>query len=80
MPKTALLIGAGPADVRGVLVTHMHFDHIGLAGAELVGDPVEPPPDVVDQERSQLGADHRVIVDQENTYHAAPNHHHRYSG
>jgi glyoxylase-like metal-dependent hydrolase (beta-lactamase superfamily II) len=25
-------IGAGPADVRGVLVTHMHFDHIGLAG------------------------------------------------
>jgi glyoxylase-like metal-dependent hydrolase (beta-lactamase superfamily II) len=26
------LIGARPADVRGVLVTHMHFDHIGLAG------------------------------------------------
>jgi len=25
-------IGAGLADVRGVLVTHMHFDHIGLAG------------------------------------------------
>jgi glyoxylase-like metal-dependent hydrolase (beta-lactamase superfamily II) len=25
-------MGAGPADVRGVLVTHMHFDHIGLAG------------------------------------------------
>jgi glyoxylase-like metal-dependent hydrolase (beta-lactamase superfamily II) len=25
-------IGAGPAHVRGVLVTHMHFDHIGLAG------------------------------------------------
>jgi glyoxylase-like metal-dependent hydrolase (beta-lactamase superfamily II) len=25
-------IGAGPADVRGILVTHMHFDHIGLAG------------------------------------------------
>ncbi len=25
-------IGAGIADVRGVLVTHMHFDHIGLAG------------------------------------------------
>ena len=24
-------IGASPADVRGVLVTHMHFDHIGLA-------------------------------------------------
>src|SRR5437868_1825533 len=25
-------IGAGIADVRGVLVTHLHFDHIGLAG------------------------------------------------
>ena len=25
-------IGAGMADVRGVLVTHMHFDHVGLAG------------------------------------------------
>ncbi len=25
-------IGAGPADVRGVLVSHMHLDHIGLAG------------------------------------------------
>jgi glyoxylase-like metal-dependent hydrolase (beta-lactamase superfamily II) len=25
-------IGAGPRDVRGVLVTHMHFDHAGLAG------------------------------------------------
>jgi glyoxylase-like metal-dependent hydrolase (beta-lactamase superfamily II) len=25
-------IGAGLADVRGVLVTHMHYDHIGLAG------------------------------------------------
>jgi glyoxylase-like metal-dependent hydrolase (beta-lactamase superfamily II) len=25
-------IGAGLTDVRGVLVTHMHFDHIGLAG------------------------------------------------
>ncbi|WP_336029325.1 MBL fold metallo-hydrolase [Geodermatophilus sp. FMUSA9-8] len=24
-------IGAGVADVRGVLVTHMHFDHVGLA-------------------------------------------------
>jgi glyoxylase-like metal-dependent hydrolase (beta-lactamase superfamily II) len=25
-------IGAGVADVRGVLVTHLHFDHVGLAG------------------------------------------------
>ena len=25
-------IGGGIADVRGVLITHMHFDHIGLAG------------------------------------------------
>jgi glyoxylase-like metal-dependent hydrolase (beta-lactamase superfamily II) len=25
-------IGAAPADVRGVLVTHMHVDHAGLAG------------------------------------------------
>lgn len=25
-------IGAGPADVRGVLVSHMHLDHSGLAG------------------------------------------------
>src|SRR5580704_13092287 len=25
-------IGASPEDVRGVLVTHMHFDHLGLAG------------------------------------------------
>ena len=25
-------IGAGVGDVRGVLVTHMHFDHVGLAG------------------------------------------------
>jgi glyoxylase-like metal-dependent hydrolase (beta-lactamase superfamily II) len=25
-------IGAGITDVRGVLVTHLHFDHIGLAG------------------------------------------------
>jgi glyoxylase-like metal-dependent hydrolase (beta-lactamase superfamily II) len=25
-------IGALPADVRGVLVSHMHFDHMGLAG------------------------------------------------
>src|SRR5580692_4551782 len=25
-------IGAGVADVRGVLLTHLHFDHIGLAG------------------------------------------------
>ncbi|MGD0241033.1 MAG: MBL fold metallo-hydrolase [Streptosporangiaceae bacterium] len=25
-------IGAGIADVRGVLVTHLHYDHIGLAG------------------------------------------------
>ena len=25
-------IGAGMADVRGVLVTHMHFNHVGLAG------------------------------------------------
>ena len=25
-------IGAAPADVRGVLVTHLHFDHLGLAG------------------------------------------------
>ncbi len=25
-------IGASPADVRGVLVSHMHLDHIGLAG------------------------------------------------
>lgn len=25
-------IGASPADVRGVLVTHMHVDHLGLAG------------------------------------------------
>ena len=25
-------IGAAVADVRGVLVTHMHFDHVGLAG------------------------------------------------
>ena len=25
-------IGAEVADVRGVLVTHMHFDHVGLAG------------------------------------------------
>ncbi|MGY1832967.1 MBL fold metallo-hydrolase [Geodermatophilus sp. SYSU D01180] len=25
-------IGAGVADVRGVLVTHMHMDHVGLAG------------------------------------------------
>ena len=25
-------VGAGITDVRGVLVTHMHFDHIGLAG------------------------------------------------
>ena len=25
-------IGAGVADVRGVLVTHMHFNHVGLAG------------------------------------------------
>jgi glyoxylase-like metal-dependent hydrolase (beta-lactamase superfamily II) len=24
-------IGAGVADIRGVLVTHMHFDHVGLA-------------------------------------------------
>lgn len=28
-------IGAGIADVRGVLVTHLHFDHIGLAGGTL---------------------------------------------
>ena len=28
-------IGAGVADVRGVLVTHMHFDHVGLAGRVL---------------------------------------------
>ena len=25
-------IGAGVADVHGVLVTHMHFDHVGLPG------------------------------------------------
>jgi glyoxylase-like metal-dependent hydrolase (beta-lactamase superfamily II) len=25
-------IGAAPADVRGILVSHMHFDHLGLAG------------------------------------------------
>src|SRR5215469_6809982 len=25
-------IGADPRDVRGVLVSHMHFDHVGLAG------------------------------------------------
>ncbi len=25
-------IGAGIADVRGVLLTHMHYDHVGLAG------------------------------------------------
>jgi glyoxylase-like metal-dependent hydrolase (beta-lactamase superfamily II) len=25
-------IGASPQDVRGVLVSHMHFDHFGLAG------------------------------------------------
>jgi glyoxylase-like metal-dependent hydrolase (beta-lactamase superfamily II) len=25
-------IGAAPADIRGVLVSHMHFDHLGLAG------------------------------------------------
>ncbi|SDP58517.1 Glyoxylase, beta-lactamase superfamily II [Klenkia soli] len=25
-------IGAGIADVRGVLITHLHFDHLGLAG------------------------------------------------
>jgi glyoxylase-like metal-dependent hydrolase (beta-lactamase superfamily II) len=25
-------IGASPTDVRGVLVSHMHFDHMGLAG------------------------------------------------
>jgi glyoxylase-like metal-dependent hydrolase (beta-lactamase superfamily II) len=25
-------VGAGPDDVRGVLVSHMHFDHSGLAG------------------------------------------------
>ncbi len=25
-------IGASPGDVHGVLVTHMHFDHLGLAG------------------------------------------------
>src|ERR1700761_2323497 len=25
-------IGASPRDVRGMLVTHMHFDHFGLAG------------------------------------------------
>jgi glyoxylase-like metal-dependent hydrolase (beta-lactamase superfamily II) len=25
-------IGASPRDVRGVLVSHMHFDHVGLAG------------------------------------------------
>ncbi len=25
-------IGAGVADVRGVLVTHLHYDHLGLAG------------------------------------------------
>jgi glyoxylase-like metal-dependent hydrolase (beta-lactamase superfamily II) len=25
-------IGASPRDVRGVLVSHMHFDHLGLAG------------------------------------------------
>jgi len=25
-------IGAEPGDVRGVLVSHMHFDHLGLAG------------------------------------------------
>ena len=25
-------IGAGVADVRGVLVSHMHLDHAGLAG------------------------------------------------
>jgi len=25
-------IGAGMTDVRGVLVTHMHYDHLGLAG------------------------------------------------
>jgi glyoxylase-like metal-dependent hydrolase (beta-lactamase superfamily II) len=25
-------IGASPEDVRGVLVSHMHFDHLGLAG------------------------------------------------
>jgi glyoxylase-like metal-dependent hydrolase (beta-lactamase superfamily II) len=25
-------IGASPGDVRGVLVSHMHFDHFGLAG------------------------------------------------
>jgi glyoxylase-like metal-dependent hydrolase (beta-lactamase superfamily II) len=25
-------IGASPRDVRGVLVSHMHFDHFGLAG------------------------------------------------
>src|ERR1700761_7618665 len=25
-------IGASPGDVRGVLVSHMHFDHSGLAG------------------------------------------------
>ena len=25
-------VGAGPADVRGVLVSHMHLDHAGLAG------------------------------------------------
>ena len=30
-------IGAGIADVRGVLVTHLHFDHIGLAGPEYGG-------------------------------------------
>ncbi len=25
-------IGGGPGDVRGVLVSHLHFDHSGLAG------------------------------------------------
>jgi len=25
-------LGAAPTDVRGVLVTHLHFDHLGLAG------------------------------------------------
>ncbi len=58
-------IGAGITDVRGVLVTHLHFDHLGLAGRvrEASGAWIAMHPADGDAVRAMSGREGAAAVD-----------------
>lgn len=60
-------IGGGVADVRGVVVTHLHFDHLGLAARvrEASGAWVAMHPADADAVRRMSTADARALVEEE---------------